>query len=148
MKAKHPSKTAVANVARLKAELALNREFTGEYEVAFLAMTWTWQRLERTGRQFMVAHGITDVQLNVLMILYDYQDKTFRHHELADIPVFNRAGIGGALERMEIRGWIARIVDPDDRRAQRVRITKQGRSKLLKVRVPLPAARGALRDRR
>jgi DNA-binding MarR family transcriptional regulator len=144
MKATPASQSTSAVIARLKAELALNRDFAGTYEVAFLAMAWTWQRLERMGRQFFAAYGITDVQFNVLMILHDYDGKMFRQHELAAILVVNRASIGGVLERMEIKGWIARVVDPEDRRAQRVRVTKQGRSKLEEVRAPYYRQLGAL----
>lgn len=125
-----------AAVGRLKAELVLNRDFHGTHEAAFLAMAWTWQRLEAMGRQFFGAYEITDVQFNVLMILHDHADKHFRQHELADIMVVNRASIGGVLERMESRGWIAREVDAEDRRAQRVRLTKAGEAKLREVRAP------------
>lgn len=136
MKPRPPSRSTLAALARLKAELALNRDFAGTYEAAFLAMAWTWHRLERIGRQFFAAFGMTDVQFNVLIILRDYGGKTFRQHELAEILVVNRASIGGVLERMESKGWIARVVDHDDRRAQRVQLTQAGRAKLQEVKAP------------
>jgi DNA-binding MarR family transcriptional regulator len=125
-----------AMLARLRAELALNRDFVGTHEAAFLAMAWTWQRLEAVGREFFQRFGLTDVQFNVLMILDDYRDRSFKQHELADILVVNRASIGGVLERMQARGWIDRVTDAEDRRAQRVRLTRAGRDKLAEVRKP------------
>lgn len=125
-----------AAVSRLKDEIALNREFAGLPEAAFLALVWTWQRIERTGRLFFPRFGITDVQFNVLMILWDYRHIEMRQHNLADILVVNRASAGGVLERMERSGWIERPPDSADRRARLVRLTAAGVAKLEEVRGP------------
>jgi len=125
-----------AALARLKSEIALNREFTGLHEAAFLSLVWTWDRLERMGRLFFAEYGITDAQFNALMILWDYRDRTLRQHELAELLVVNRASMGGVLERMERNGWIVRTVDPDDRRAQQVTLTGSGIAKLKEIRAP------------
>ena len=125
-----------AAIVRLKAEIALNREFRGEGEAAFLAMVWTWQRLEALGRAFFPRHGITDVQFNVLMILWDYRDRALRQHELAELLVVNRASAGGVVARMERARWIARSVDEVDTRARRLRLTPAGIAKLQEVRGP------------
>jgi DNA-binding MarR family transcriptional regulator len=125
-----------AALARLKSEIALNRDFTGPHEAAFLSLVWTWDRLERMGRLFFAEYGITDAQFNALMILWDYRDRTLRQHELAELLVVNRASMGGVLERMERNGWIVRTVDPDDRRAQQVTLTGSGIAKLKEIRDP------------
>lgn len=130
-----PGKVGAA-VKRLKEEIALNREFTGLPEASFLSLVWTWQRIERTGRLFFPQFGITDVQFNVLMILWDYRHRALRQHELADILVVNRASAGGVLERMERSGWIERVPDPMDRRARQVRLAAPGVAKLEEVRGP------------
>ena len=39
------SRRLAAATDRLKAEIALNRDFTGLSEVAFLSLVWTWKRL-------------------------------------------------------------------------------------------------------
>ena len=119
---------------RLKAELALNREFRGAGEAAFLALLWTWQRLEALGREFFPRYGITDVQFNALMILWDYRDRELRQHELAEILVVNRASAGGMIARLERAGWIERSIDPRDTRARLVRLTPAGIAKLKEVR--------------
>src|SRR5687768_12968187 len=58
-----PVKTATDSVkARLKQEIALNREFVDEREALFLSITWTWLCIEKAGRAFFSAHGTTDAQ--------------------------------------------------------------------------------------
>ncbi len=121
---------------KLRHEIALNREFRGPGEAAFLALVWTWQRLEDAGREFFLAFGVTDVQFNVLMILWDYRERPLRQHELAEILVVNRASAGGVLARLERAGWISRIVDAGDTRARIVRLTRGGIAKLEEVRGP------------
>lgn len=126
-----------AAAARLKAEIALHRDFRGPGEAAFLALVWTWQRLESLGREFFPGYGITDVQFNVLMILWDYRGgQPLRQHELAEILVVNRASAGGVIARLERAGWVARAVAEDDTRARTVRLTPAGIAKLEQVRAP------------
>jgi DNA-binding MarR family transcriptional regulator len=123
-------------IARLKSEIALKRDFAGLDETAFLALVWTWRCLQRVGRRFFARYGLTDAQFNVLMILWDYRGQPLRQHELADIVVVNRASIGSVLDRMDRDGWVARVTDPEDRRAQRVSLTAAGVRKLEEVRRP------------
>ena len=121
---------------RLKSEIALNRDFRGTGEAGFLALVWTWQRLEALGREFFPRYGITDVQFNALMILWDYRDRELRQHELAEILVVNRASAGGMIARLERARWISRSVDPVDTRARLVKLTPAGVAKLQEVRAP------------
>jgi len=136
-KRKAPAGTvAETALRRLQSQIALNREFRGSGEAAFLALVWTWQRLEAAGRDFFPRYGITDVQFNVLMILWDYRDRPLRQHELAEVLVVNRASAGGVIARVERAGWIARDVDPGDTRARLVSLTRGGIAKLEEVRGP------------
>jgi DNA-binding MarR family transcriptional regulator len=118
---------------RLAREISLNRPFEGLQEAALLAYVWTWQRMEQVGREFFAAFDLTGAQFDVLMILADYPDRTFRQHELAQILVVNRATAGTVLERMERKGLIARAPDAQDRRAMRVTLTRKGRQILDQV---------------
>src|SRR5688572_6752028 len=130
-KRKAPAATASDTaLRRLRSQIALNREFRGGGEAAFLALAWTWQRLEALGRDFFPRYGITDVQFNVLMILWDYRERLLRQHELAELLVVNRASAGGVIARLERAGWISRKVDPGDTRARLVRLTRAGIAKL------------------
>ena len=131
-----PVSGAETALRRLRSQIALNREFRGAGEAAFLALLWTWQQLEAAGRAFFPRYGITDVQFNVLMFLWDYRDRPLRQHELAEILVVNRASAGGVISRVERAGWIERQVDPGDTRARLVRLTRAGIAKLEEVRGP------------
>ena len=131
-----PAGAADTALRRLKSQIALNREFRGTGEAGFLALVWTWQQLEAAGRAFFPRYGITDVQFNLLMILWDYRDRPLRQHELAEILVVNRASAGGVIARVERAGWIERQVDPGDTRARLVRLTRGGIAKLEEVKGP------------
>lgn len=121
---------------RLAREIALNREFVDESEVAFLSLLWTWLRVERTGRRFFAGFGITDAQFNALMIVWDYRRTPLRQKELAELLVVNQASMGGVIDRMQLKGWVLREDDPADRRAYFVRLTDKGIAKLKEVRGP------------
>lgn len=125
-----------ADLARLKQEIALNREFAGESEALFLSLVWTWYCIERTGRRFFAPFGITDAQFNALMILWDYRARPLKQHELADLLVVNRASVGAVIDRLQRNGWVRREVDDGDRRAFRVHLTDAGIAKLKEVRGP------------
>jgi len=133
----HTKSAQVGGAAgRLKEEMALRRGFHGRGEAAFLAIVRTWQRLELLGREFFPRHGITDVQFNVLMALWDYRDRALAQHEVAGLLMVNRASAGGVLARIERAGWIERRRDPGDTRIVRVRLTPAGVAKLHAVRAP------------
>ena len=122
-----------AAMGKLKEEIALNRDFFDEKEAAFLSMTWTWMNVEKAGRKFFAAYGLTDAQFNALMILWDYRKVSLRQTQLADLLVVNRASAGGVVDRMEANGWVVRAADPDDRRAWFVHLTDDGIGKLKSV---------------
>src|SRR4051812_44768770 len=98
-------------MSRLKQEIALNRDFVDNGEALFLSVAWTWSCIEKMGRRFFAAYGVTDSQFNALMILWDYRTRPLRQHELADLLVVNRASAGGVIERLERNGWVRRKVD-------------------------------------
>lgn len=45
---------------------------------------------------------------------------------LSALIAFDRSTIGGVLERLEAKGWIARVSSPQDRRIKLLRITAEG----------------------
>jgi len=51
---------------------------------------------------------------------------------------YDRATIGGVIDRLEARGWVARSASPGDRRLKLVRITPTGKKALARA---LPAVR-------
>ncbi|MEP7157366.1 MAG: MarR family transcriptional regulator [Betaproteobacteria bacterium] len=122
-----------ALLGQLKKDIALNREFVDDKEAVFLSIAWTWTLVEKTGRTFFAAYGITDSQFNALMILWDYRASTLKQHELADLLVVNRASAGSLIDRLEKNKWIRREDDAADRRAYVVRLTDAGIAKMREV---------------
>jgi DNA-binding MarR family transcriptional regulator len=124
------------SVSSLKHEISLNRDFVSLDEEVFLAFVYTWQRFLRLGSVFFQRYGISDAQFNVLMILWDYRNRALHQHELAEIILVNRASIGALIDRMTATGLVERMQDPEDRRANYVRITTKGAALLKKVKTP------------
>ena len=67
--------------------------------------------------------GLTRSQWLVIAHLYRNDGQTQR--ALADELDMQRAPLSKLLDRLESGGWIERRADPDDRRANRVHITKK-----------------------
>lgn len=67
--------------------------------------------------------GLTRSQWFVIAHLFRNDGQTQRH--LADELDMRRAPLSKLLDRLESGGWVERRADPDDRRANRVYITKK-----------------------
>ena len=81
-------------------------------------------RLMRREFDRRVKHlGLTRSQWFVVAHLYRTDGQTQRH--LADELDMQRAPLSKLLDRLEAGGWVERRADPDDRRANRVYITKK-----------------------
>ncbi len=129
-------KNATSLSARLKTEIALNRDFQSLDEQVLLSFVFTDLRLTKLSQAFFASYEMTDAQFNVLMILYDYRDRGIHQFELAEIMVVNRASVGGIIDRLVKQGWVRREQDPTDRRSNYVHITARGSRVLVKVRAP------------
>jgi len=81
-------------------------------------------RLMRRAFDRRVKHlGLTRSQWFVVAHLYRTDGQTQRH--LADELDMQRAPLSKLLDRLEAGGWVERRADPEDRRANRVYITKK-----------------------
>ena len=87
----------------------------------------------------MKAAGIdlTPVQFAALAALRDHPGRD--QATLAGLIAYDRATIGGVVDRLEAKGLVAREVSPHDRRARIVSLTPGGRALLATV-TPLVAA--------
>lgn len=63
---------------------------------------------------------------------------------LAATISFDRATIGGVVERLEQKGLIERAVSPDDRRARLLRLTPAGRRELAALRPVVEALQAGI----
>ena len=86
----------------------------------------------------MKAAGIdmTSVQFAALTVLHEKPgiDQATLAQEIA----YDRATIGGVVDRLERKDWVLRKVNQDDRRARQVTLTEEG-TKMLAVVAPVVA---------
>lgn len=55
---------------------------------------------------------------------------------VAELIAYDRATIGGVIERLEQKGWVDRVVSERDRRARELSLTSEGR-RIFKALVPV-----------
>tara|TARA_R110002051_G_scaffold22665_1_gene58374 strand:- start:325 stop:744 length:420 start_codon:yes stop_codon:yes gene_type:complete len=74
---------------------------------------------------------ITSVQFAALTVLHEKPgiDQATLAQEIA----YDRATIGGVVDRLERKGWVLRKVNQDDRRARQVTLTEDGTAMLAVV---------------
>lgn len=99
-----------------------------ELERALTRMAQLLTRARRHGRTIAAA-GVTLDRANVplLRMLADAEDP-IRLGELAACLGVEAPHVTRQVQRLEREGHVERVPDPDDRRAQRVRITPEGRA--------------------
>jgi DNA-binding MarR family transcriptional regulator len=76
-------------------------------------------------RRVAARHDLSVVQMRLLGILRDREPGILvlaRHLDL------DKSSVTGLVDRAEHRGLVERVADPDDGRAVRVRLTKEGRA--------------------
>jgi MarR family transcriptional regulator, temperature-dependent positive regulator of motility len=71
-------------------------------------------------------YDLTPVQYAALEAIYENpgSDQKF----IAELIGYDRATIGGVVERLENKGWVRRVVSEQDRRARELSLTAKGNS--------------------
>ena len=69
----------------------------------------------------------------LLVVLSERPDRTARQSDLASITDFSLSRLSYAIDRMSERGWVARRIDPADRRAADVSLTADGSAALAEI---------------
>lgn len=94
-----------------------------------------WVSLARTYRLAYRRHsralaplGLTVSQFDVLATLFRSPASGLRMGEISDHLLVTEGNVTGLVDRLEGAGLVERRVDPADRRAQRVRLTGEGRT--------------------
>ena len=72
-----------------------------------------------------VGYDMTPVQFAALDAIHTHPatDQTF----VAELIGYDRATIGGVIDRLEKKGWIRRVVNERDRRARELSLTVKGK---------------------
>ncbi len=95
------------------------------------------RRLNQLSTQVYGAHAraagfdITSVQFAALDALYTQPGSD--QATVAELIAYDRATIGGVIERLVAKQLIQREVNPDDRRAKRLRLTNEGEALFLEL---------------
>ena len=90
------------------------------------------RRLHQQSTQIFVqrtqaaGYDLTPVQYAALEAIYENPgaDQKF----VAELIGYDRATIGGVIERLEKKGWVRRVVSQEDRRARELSLTAKGNS--------------------
>lgn len=84
-------------------------------------------RLRRTAfDQRMKNMGITRSQWWVLTGVSRHDDQGITQTELATVLDLGKVALGGLIDRLEERGFVERRADPEDRRINRIHLTRKG----------------------
>jgi len=119
----------------LQQELGLREGFTVLEHEAILNIYYTASLIKKQASEFFRTFGLTDVQFNVLMLLY-YQSGTeegLSQARLSDMMLVNRANITSLIDRMEKAGLVVRTNAENDRRYNIVKMTGKGGKLLAKT---------------
>ena len=73
-----------------------------------------------------VGYDLTPVQYAALEAIYENPGSDQKN--IAQLIGYDRATIGGVIERLEKKGWVRRVVSEHDRRARELSLTAQGNS--------------------
>ena len=119
----------------LQQELGLKKGFTVLEHEAILNIYYTASIIKKQASEFFRTFGLTDVQFNVLMLLY-YQSgpgEGLSQARLSDMMLVNRANITSLIDRMEKAGLVVRTDAENDRRYNIVKMTSRGKKLLAKA---------------
>ncbi len=112
----------------LKDELGLRNDFKVRAHEALLHIYYTAAKAQKKADEFFRAHGLTDVQFNVMMLLLNQSGESggLTQVELSRMMLVNRANITTLIDRMEKAKLVVRVADPTDRRYNVVKVTPHG----------------------
>jgi DNA-binding MarR family transcriptional regulator len=99
-----------------------------ELEVrTWVQMVHTCKRMERRMEQVLEGHGLSLPQFDILATL-TFRGEGVTQQELAERLLVTKGNICGMIDRMESNGWVERRPDPKDRRANRLFLTREGKT--------------------
>lgn len=119
----------------LNEELGLRHPIATTGHEALLNIYFTSVCIRKRAADFLRRYGLTDVQVNVLMLLKHQADEGegLSQSQLSSMMLVNRANVTGLVDRLEQAKLVMRTTDPADRRSNVVRLTQRGRRLLEKV---------------
>ena len=115
----------------LKEELGLRTGFQSLPHEALLGIYHSASLLKKAAQAFFRAHGLTDVQYNVLALLATQSGDAggLAQIELSRMMLVNRANITALMDRMEAARLVVRTAVAGDRRFNLIKLSARGRRK-------------------
>jgi DNA-binding MarR family transcriptional regulator len=77
-----------------------------------------------TQRTQAAGYDLTPVQYAALEAIYEHPGTD--QARVAELIAYDRATIGGVIDRLEKKGWVLRVISERDRRARALSLTAQG----------------------
>jgi MarR family 2-MHQ and catechol resistance regulon transcriptional repressor len=116
-------------------ELKLNVPFTLDTHESLLNIYFTATCIKKKATEFLKPFGITDVQLNMMMMLghQGEHEGGLSQARISEMMLVNRANITSLVDRMEKAGFVIRTAAAGDRRYNIIKLTKKGKRLLEKV---------------
>ncbi|AQT70190.1 Benzoate anaerobic degradation regulator [Anaerohalosphaera lusitana] len=118
----------------LKQELNLDKDFRLGCHEVLLNVYFTAALMKKRATEFLKPFGLTDVQLNVMLLLANQGGgEGLSQARLSEMMLVNRANVTTLVDRMEKAGLVKRTAQQGDRRFNIVKLTSLGRKLLNKV---------------
>lgn len=117
---------------KLEKELGLKEGIASPAHEAVLNIYYTGDLLKKRAREFFREFGITDVQFNLMELLYRQagDGAGLTQADLSRMLLVNRSNITSLIDRMEKAGLVRRVDVPGDRRYNSVELTPRGKGLL------------------
>jgi DNA-binding MarR family transcriptional regulator len=125
-------------------EIRQEKPFVSLEEEAFLALQRTASLLLQALGRELKGHDLTPAQYNTLRILRGAGPDAFTCGEIGERLVSPGPDVTRLLDRLEQRGLVTRLRDPEDRRVVRARITGEGIDLLKELDEPVGLILGRL----
>jgi len=135
----------------LKEELGLKTDFASPGHEALLGIYYTASIMKKRADDFFGQFGLTDVQFNLMNLLYYESGSTLRpssprlssgqagqegglsQAQISDMMLVNRANITSLVDRMEKAELVSRTAHANDRRYNIIKLTSKGKHLYTKV---------------
>ena len=118
---------------KLEKELKLPKPLKDINHETLLSILRTHSLLMKRSANFFSNYEVTDVQFNILMILYEYSpDDGMSQQKLSEKLIVSKSNVVGLVDRLEKNAYLERK-GSDDRRINKVVITPKGKRLVSKI---------------
>ena len=114
-------------------EQELKRDFECPYHRLSANLVYAFGWINDLYYHKLSKFGITTNQFNVLRILNGYYPNSATINELRECMPEKHSDTSRLVERLREKNYLERVIDPDDRRKAKVKITSKGKKLIEKI---------------